>query len=114
MFWNKAYFIDIKLTSDVIISSKSEDLNIQKINIVYLQFDVNEVINTLTLHNTFYTLLIMFNIILTEFLKNKDFIIIIWKKNSTLYRFNGMKLAILNLKHKFMIFQEAEKVPEIT
>ena len=91
------------------VSSRGEDLNIQKISTVCLQFNVNEVINILILYNTLYTLLIIFNIISTEPLKNKNFMIIIQKKDSVLYRSDETKLTILNSKHKFMVFQEAEK-----
>ena len=109
MFWNRTYFIDLKSTNNVTVDFRSEDLSIQRIDTVHLQFNVNEVINILTLHNIFYTLLIMFNIIFTEFLKNKDFMIIIWKKNSALYESDETKLIILDSQHKFMIFCKTSK-----
>ena len=55
------------------IGPRDEDLNIQGIGTVHLEFNVNDVINTLTFKNIFYTSLIMYNIMTTEFLKTKDF-----------------------------------------
>ena len=77
MFQNKTYFIDLKSTNNVTVDFKSEDLSIQEIDTVCLQFNINRVINTLILHNVFYTSLIMFNIVSTESLKNKNFMIMI-------------------------------------
>ena len=96
MFQNRAYFIDLKFTNDVTVDFKDEDLSIQRIDIVCLWFNVNEMINILTFYNTFYTSLIVFNIVFIKSLKNKNFMIMIWKKNSALYKSDEMKLIILD------------------
>ena len=96
MFQNKTYFIDLKSTNNVTVDPRGEDLNIQGIDTVCLQFDVNRVINILILHNILYTSLIMFNIVSIKSLKNKNFMIMIQKKNSAFYESDKTKLAILN------------------
>ena len=45
----------------------------------------------------------------TEPLRVKNFLVIIWKNDLTLYRLDGMKLVIFNAKHWFMMFQEMNK-----
>ena len=60
-------------TSKSAINPKGENLSIQGISTVHLEFNVNNIINTLILKNAFYTLLIMYNIMATESLKAKDF-----------------------------------------
>ena len=60
-------------TSESAIGSRDEDLNIQGIGTVYLEFNINDVINTLTFKNALYTSLIMYNIITIKPLKVKDF-----------------------------------------
>ena len=64
-------------TSELVIGLKDEDLGIQGIGTVCLEFNVNDVINTLTLKNAFYTSSIMYNIMVTEPLRVKDFSIAI-------------------------------------
>ena len=109
VFWNKSYFLNINSTSKSVIGPRGEDLGIQGIGTVCLEFNVNSVINTLTLKNALYTSLIMYNIMTTKSLKVKDFSVAIQKNNSALYGPDGMKLAILNAKHWFMVFQEVNK-----
>ena len=60
-------------TSKSVIGPRGEDLNIQGIDTVCLEFNVDDMINTLTLKNTLYTPLIMYNIVATESLRAKDF-----------------------------------------
>ena len=60
-------------TSKSVIGSRSEDLSIQDIGTVCLKFNVNDIINTLTLKNVFYISLIMYNIVIIKFLKIKNF-----------------------------------------
>ena len=60
-------------TSESVIGLRGEDLGIQGIGTVCLEFNVDDVINTLILKNTFYMPLIMYNIVATESLRTKDF-----------------------------------------
>ena len=60
-------------TSESVIGSRGEDLGIHGIGTVCLEFNVNSVINTLTLKNALYMPLIMYNIMATEPLRAKDF-----------------------------------------
>ena len=96
-------------TSESAIGPRDEDLGIQGIGTAHLEFNINSVINTLTLKNALYTSLIMYNIMTTEPLRAKDFSVTIWKNNSALYGPDRMKLTILNTKHQFMMFWEANK-----
>ena len=96
-------------TSKSAIGSRGEDLSIQGIGTVHLEFNVDSVINTLTLKNTLYMPLIMYNIMATEPLRAKNFSVTIQKNDSALYGPDGMKLTILDTKHWFMMFQEANK-----
>ena len=66
----------MKSTSELMIDSRGENLNIQGINRICLEFNVNSVINTLTFNNALYMSLIMYNMT-TESLKTKDFSVII-------------------------------------
>ena len=109
MFQNKSYFLDMKPTNESVIGLRGEDLGIQGIGTVYLKFNVNSVINILTLKNTFYTSSIMYNIMAIKSLRAKDFSVAIQKNNSALYGPDGTKLAILNTKYQFMVFQKANK-----
>ena len=109
MFWNKSYFLDMNPTSKSVIDPRGEDLGIQGIGTVHLEFNVNRVINTLTLKNALYTPLIMYNIVATEPLRAKDFSVAIQKNDLALYGPDGTKLAILNIKHWFMVFWEVNK-----
>ena len=63
----------MKLTSKSVIGSRDEDLGIQDIGTVCLEFNVDDVINTLTLKNALYMPSIMYNIMATEPLRAKDF-----------------------------------------
>ena len=63
----------MKSTNESVIDSRDEDLGIQGIGTVCLEFNVNSVINILTVKNAFYMSLIMYNIIATESLRAKDF-----------------------------------------
>ena len=63
----------MKSTNESVIGPRGEDLSIQGISTVYLKFNVNNVINTLTFKNTFYMPSIMYNIVVTEPLRVKDF-----------------------------------------
>ena len=63
----------MKPTSESVIGFRGEDLNIQDIDTVHLKFNVNDVINTLTLKNALYMLSIMYNIVTTKSLKVKNF-----------------------------------------
>ena len=67
----------MKSTNKSAISPKGEDLGIQDIGTVHLKFNVNSVINTLTLKNALYTLSIMYNIIVIKSLRAKDFLVAI-------------------------------------
>ena len=73
MFQNKSYFLNINSTSKSAINSRDEDLSIQGIGTAHLKFNVNNVINTLTLKNALYIPLIMYNIMTIKPLKIKDF-----------------------------------------
>ena len=99
VFQNKSYFLDMKLTSKSAIDPKGEDLSIQGIGTAHLKFNVNDVINTLTLKNALYTPSIMYNIIATESLRVKNFSVTIQKNNSALYGLNETKLTIFDIKH---------------
>ena len=99
VFQNKSYFLDMKSISKSVIGPRGEDLSIQGIDTACLEFNVNDVINTLTLKNALYTSLIMYNIIATESLRVKNFSVAIQKNNSALYEPDGTKLTILNAKH---------------
>ena len=94
----------MNLTSESVINLKNENLNIQSINIIYLEFNINNVINTLILKNAFYTSLIMYNIMTTEPLRVKNFSVAIQKNNSALYESDEMKFTILNAKYQFIMF----------
>ena len=110
MFWNKSYFLNMKPTSESAIGSKGENLNIQGIiNTAHLKFNVNDIINTLTLKNALYISLIMYNILTIKPLKIKNFSVAIWKNDLTLYGLDETKLAILNVKHWFMMFWKMNK-----
>ena len=73
MFQNKSYFLDMNQTSKSVIGPRDEDLSIQGIGTVHLEFNIDSVINTLTFKNALYTSSIMYNIMATEPLKVKDF-----------------------------------------
>ena len=109
VFWNKSYFLNMKPTSESVIGSKDEDLGIQGIGTVHLEFNVDDVINTLIFKNALYTLLIIYNIVAIKPLRAKNFSVTIWKNNLTLYELNEMKLTILNTKHWFMMFWKVNK-----
>ena len=93
----------MKSINESLIGSRNEDLNIQDINTVCLEFNIDDVINTLILKNAFYISLIMYNIMAIELLKVKDFSVIIWKNDLALYGPNETKLTIFDVKHWFIM-----------